>query len=97
MLAIATEISAGSDARAKLALPLLQRIAGRGDDAVSLWLNLRDAVEATDLVAASESGEAALWRQKLQNVMVACARLFYDKVKDFTPFELNAFGTRFQE
>jgi len=97
MLAIAVEIDANGDAQARRALHLLQRIAGRGDDAVSLWLNLRDSVEATNLLAASETAEAALWRQKLQNVMVACARLFYDKVKDFTPFELNAFGTRFQE
>jgi hypothetical protein len=95
---IASEIAAGDDALAKQALPLLQRIAGRsGDDPVSLWLNLADAVQAADLVAASETAEAMAWRRDMQNLMMACARMFYDKVKDFTPLELNAFGTRFAE
>ncbi len=98
VVGIAAEISAGSDAQAKLALPLLQRIAGRsGDDVVSLWLNLVDAVQATDLVADSDTAEASAWRQSLQNVMLACARMFFEKIKDFSPLELNAFGTRFGE
>jgi hypothetical protein len=98
VVGIMAEISAGGDAQAQLALPLLQRIAGRtGSDAVSLWLNLNDAVQATDLVAASAASEAVQWRRKLQNVMLACARMFYDKGKELSPIELAAFGTRFQE
>ncbi len=95
--AIAVEIAAVGDAAAKMALTALQNIASRGDDAVSLWLNLRDAVQAADLVAASGTAEAMTWRRQLQNVLMACARLFYDKIKDWSPLELDAFGTRIQD
>jgi hypothetical protein len=95
---IAAEIAAGDDSQAKQALPMLQRIASRsGEDPVSLLLNLVDAVQAADLVAASATAEAMSWRRSLQDLLMACARMFYDKVKDFTPLELNAFGTRFAE
>jgi len=47
--------------------------------------------------AGHATAEAMAWRRSLQDLLVACARMFYDKVKDFTPLELNVFGTRFQE
>jgi hypothetical protein len=98
VLEVITEINAAGDAQAKKALASLNRIKNRnGDDALTLLLNLDDAIQAADLVGKSSIGEAALWRQQLQNVMFVYARKLYDKMKNLGPFELTSFGKRFQE
>ena len=95
---VIAEINASGDTQAKKALAPLNRIKNRsGDDALTLLLNLNDAIQATDLVGRSPSDEAELWRRQLQNVMLAYGRMLYDKIKDLAPFELNAFGSHFQE
>ena len=81
---VIAEINASGDTQAKKALAPLNRIKNRsGDDAVTLLLNLDDAIQATDLVGRSTIEEAALWRQQLQNVMMVYARKLYDKIKGF--------------
>jgi hypothetical protein len=93
-----TEINASGDTQAKKALAPLNRIKTRsGDDALTLLLNLDDAIQATDLIGKSTIAEAVLWRQQLQNVMLVYARKLYDKIKNLGPFELSVFGSHFQE
>jgi hypothetical protein len=95
---VITEINASGDTQTKKALAPLNRIKNRnGDDALTLLLNLDDAIQATDLVGKSTIDEVVLWRQQLQNVMMVYARKLYDKIKNFGIFELSAFGSRFQE
>jgi len=95
---IITEINASGDTQAKKALAPLNRIKNRSnDDALTLLLNLDDAVQAADLVGKSTVDEAVLWRQQLQNVMMVYARKLADRLNAFGALELNAFGKRFQE
>jgi hypothetical protein len=67
------------------------------DDALTLWLNLNDAIQAADLLGKSGIEEAILWRQQLQNVIIVHARKLYDKMKNLGPFELTSFSRYFQE
>jgi hypothetical protein len=98
VLELMAEINASGDALAKKALVPLNKIKNRDrEDALMLWQNLNDAIQATDLVSKSGLEAAALWRQQLQNVIMVYARKFYDKIKNLGPFELAAFGKRFQE